>query len=42
MGALAKMILGAALMVYPYFVEPSYLLWGIGILLTIALLWWNE
>jgi hypothetical protein len=31
------MILGVALMVYPYFLSNIWLLYGIGILLTVAL-----
>ncbi len=36
-GELPTMLIGAALLVYPYFIENDYLLWGIGaILMTVA------
>ena len=34
-------ILGVALMAYPYFVSDNLLLWGVGIVLTIALFVFN-
>ena len=36
-GSAHKMVVGAALIGYPYFVENPYLMWGIGILLSIFL-----
>lgn len=37
-----KMLLGAALILYPYFLENTYALWGIGIALTAALCFWKD
>jgi hypothetical protein len=34
--------IGAILMVYPYFISNNYLLWGLGIALTAALIWWKD
>ena len=31
----ASIILGLALMIYPYFIENVYLMWGLGAILTI-------
>lgn len=31
------MVLGMALMIYPYFVPGAWLVWGVGVLLTAAL-----
>lgn len=36
------MVVGAALMVYPYFIEQSWLLYGTGIALCAALFFWRE
>ena len=42
MSAFKPAILGVALMAYPYFVsDNSFLLWGVGIALTIALFVFN-
>jgi len=37
-----KMILGVALILYPYLVENNFALWGIGLALTSALCFWRE
>jgi len=34
--------LGVAMMIYPYFVEPTWLLWSIGVALTAALFVWRD
>ncbi|HXZ48225.1 MAG TPA: hypothetical protein VEG27_04340 [Usitatibacter sp.] len=36
-GGIRAMVLGVGLMVYPYFVDPTWLLYTIGIALTAAL-----
>jgi hypothetical protein len=36
------MVVGAALMVYPYFVEQTWLLYGLGVALCAALFLWRE
>lgn len=38
----SKMILGGLLMIYPYMVEQTWLLWCIGIALTAGLVNWRE
>ena len=37
-----KMILGGVLMLYPYFVSQTWLLWSIGAALTAGLVFWKE
>jgi hypothetical protein len=37
-GLLYPMLFGAALMVYPYFVSQTWLLYGVGVILTALLL----
>jgi hypothetical protein len=37
-----KMILGAILMIYPYFITDTWLLWGIGAALTAGLVAWKN
>jgi hypothetical protein len=37
-----KMILGAVLMVYPYFVAQTWLVWLIGAGLTAGLMYWRD
>jgi len=34
-------IIGVALMAYPYFVSDNWLLWGLGVVLTISLFVFN-
>jgi len=41
-GNVKRMLLGATLVIYPYFVANSYLLWGLGIVLTALMIWWKE
>lgn len=41
-GSGRKLWISGALMFYPYLVENNYLLWGIGVLLTCALIFWRE
>jgi hypothetical protein len=41
MSAFKPAILGVALMAYPYFVSDNFLLWGVGVALTIALFVFN-
>ena len=41
MSAFKPAILGLALMTYPYFVSDNFLLWGVGLALTIALFVFN-
>jgi len=36
------MIIGVALMVYPYFISGTFLLYLVGILLIVALYFWRE
>lgn len=36
------MVTGAALMVYPYFIEQTWLLYGIGVALCVALFAWRD
>jgi len=36
------MIIGVGLMVYPYFVSGTFLLYSVGIILTAALYFWRE
>lgn len=36
------MVVGVALMVYPYFVEQTWLLYGLGVALCAALFFWHE
>ena len=36
------LVLGGALMVYPYFVSDPLLLWGVGAALTAALFLWRS
>lgn len=36
------MVVGVALMVYPYFVEQTWLLYGLGVALCAALFLWRE
>jgi len=40
--SLKAMLLGAALMVYPYFVEDIWLLYVIGVALTAGLFVWRD
>jgi hypothetical protein len=37
-----KMILGAIMIGYTYFIYDAWLLWGIGVLLCFALALWND
>jgi hypothetical protein len=37
-----KMLLGGVLMISPYFISDTWLLWGIGIALTAGLVNWKE
>lgn len=36
------MVLGAGLMVYPYFIEATWLLYVIGVVLTAGLYFWRD
>jgi len=36
------MVIGVVLMVYPYFVEQAWLLYGLGVALCAALFLWRE
>ena len=36
------MVIGVALMVYPYFIEQTWLLYGVGVALCAALFLWRE
>jgi hypothetical protein len=31
---IASLLIGVAMMIYPYFIENDYLIWGIGVALT--------
>ena len=42
MGRLAPVLIGIALMAYPYFVEGAVLTWGLGALGTAALWFFRE
>ncbi len=42
MGQWRPMVIGVGLMLYPYFVDGAWLLWGIGIALTAALYIFRE
>jgi hypothetical protein len=39
---IGPLVLGLLLGVYPYFVSDTWLLWGIGIVLTAGLFYWKE
>ena len=41
-GLLYPMLIGAALMIYPYFVTQTWLLYGVGILLTVVLIRFHD
>ena len=36
------MLVGVALMIYPYFISGTALLYGVGIVLCAALYWWRD
>lgn len=36
------MVVGVVLMVYPYFIEQAWLLYGLGVALCAALFFWRE
>jgi hypothetical protein len=42
MGRLGPLILGLLLMIYPYFVTNTWLLYGVGALFTTGLFYWKE
>lgn len=39
---LKALVIGLLLMIYPYFVTDTWLLYAIGVLLTITLMMWRE
>ena len=39
---IGPLVLGLLLMIYPYFVTDTWLLWGVGIVLTGGLFVWKE
>ena len=42
LGNFRMMVLGGLLMLYPYFVSATWLMWAIGSALTAALFFWRD
>jgi hypothetical protein len=42
MSQMRKLFLGLALMVFPYFVSNSWVMWGTGATLTAAIFFWKD
>ena len=42
MGSFKKCGIGAALLIYPYFIESDFWVWALGGLLTVVLLFWRD
>ena len=42
LGSFRMMVLGGLLLLYPYFVSTTWLMWAIGSALTAALFFWRD